>query len=100
MDSEIVEITTPDEKQPEEKQKTAEEINEAYKSEPWWYVIKIHTMIFQHLPVSRYQMLLLNAIRYDVRGFFILTFAYSSTLLRQVRFFGKNMGSNHLEVAC
>src|SRR3989338_4935539 len=45
-------------------------------------------------------MLFLHAIRYDVRGFFILTFAYRSTLLRQVRFFGKNMGSNHLEVAC
>ena len=32
--------------------KSAEEIAEAYKSEPWWY---------------------------DVRGFFILTFAYNST---------------------
>lgn len=53
--------------------KTQDEIAQAYKSEPWWY---------------------------DVRGFFILTFAYNSTLGQQLRFFGRNFGPNHLEVAC
>lgn len=53
--------------------KSQDEIAQAYKSEPWWY---------------------------DVRGFFILTFAYNSTLGQQLRFFGRNFGSNHLEVAC
>lgn len=53
--------------------KSRDEIAEAYKSEPWWY---------------------------DVRGFFILTFAYNSTLGSQLRFFGPNYGPNHLEVAC
>lgn len=53
--------------------KTRDEIAAAYSSPPWWY---------------------------DVRGFFILTFAYNSTLTRQVRFFASNMGANHLEVAC
>ncbi len=55
------------------KTKTREEIALAYKSEPWWY---------------------------DVRGFFILTFAYNSTLPEQLRFFGRNFGARHLEVAC
>ena len=53
--------------------KTREEIAVAYKSEPWWY---------------------------DVRGFFILTFAYNSTLTGQLRVFGPNLGARHLEVAC
>lgn len=53
--------------------KSRDEIAEAYKSEPWWY---------------------------DVRGFFILTFAYNSTLGSQLRFFGPNFGPRHLEVAC
>ena len=53
--------------------KTKEEIALAYVSEPWWY---------------------------DVRGFFILTFAYNSTLPAQLRFFGENFGENHLEAAC
>lgn len=53
--------------------KTKEEIAEAYVSEPWWY---------------------------DVRGFFILTFAYNSTLPAQLRFFAGNFGENHLEAAC
>jgi len=53
--------------------KTKEEIAQAYVSEPWWY---------------------------DVRGFFILTFAYNSTLPAQVRFFAGNFGENHLEAAC
>lgn len=53
--------------------KTRDEIAAAYRSEPWWY---------------------------DVRGFFILTFAYNSTLPAQLRFFGRNMGATHLEVAC
>lgn len=53
--------------------KTRDEIAQAYKSEPWWY---------------------------DLRGFFILTFAYNSTLPEQLRFFGANFGPRHLEVAC
>lgn len=53
--------------------KTRDEIALAYKSEPWWY---------------------------DVRGFFILTFAYNSTLGEMMRQFGNNVGSRHLEVAC
>lgn len=53
--------------------KTRDEIAQAYRSEPWWY---------------------------DVRGFFILTFAYNSTLPQQLRLFGGNIGPDHLEVAC
>lgn len=53
--------------------KSRDEIAEAYKSEPWWY---------------------------DIRGFFILTFAYNSTLGAQLRFFGPNFGKEHMEVAC
>ncbi len=53
--------------------KTKDEIALAYKSEPWWY---------------------------DVRGFFILTFAYNSTLPAQLAFFGPNFGPRHLELAC
>ena len=53
--------------------KSADEIAQAYSSEPWWY---------------------------DLRGFFILTFAYNSTLLKQIHLFGENMGRQHLEVAC
>lgn len=53
--------------------KSRDEIAAAYISEPWWY---------------------------DVRGFFILTFAYNSTLPEQLRFFGRNYGADHLEVAC
>lgn len=55
------------------KSKSRDEIAEAYSSPPWWY---------------------------DLRGFFILTFAYNSTLWNQIRFFGRNFGPNHLEVAC
>jgi ubiquinone/menaquinone biosynthesis C-methylase UbiE len=47
-------------------------VDQAYDSEPWWY---------------------------DGRGFLILTFAYRSTLPRQIRLFGHNMGSHHLEAA-
>jgi ubiquinone/menaquinone biosynthesis C-methylase UbiE len=54
-------------------EKTRDEIAAAYDSPPWWY---------------------------DVRGFFILTFAYNSTLTRQLRFFGANIGPEHLDVAC
>ena len=53
--------------------KTRDQIALAYKAEPWWY---------------------------DVRGFFILTFAYNSTLPAQLAFFGPNFGPRHLEVAC
>ncbi|MDT3677805.1 MAG: methyltransferase domain-containing protein [Burkholderiaceae bacterium] len=53
--------------------KSRDEIAEAYSAPPWWY---------------------------DVRGFFILTFAYNSTLWNQLRFFGPNFGPRHLEVAC
>ena len=58
---------------PDPSSKTPERISEAYSSAPWWY---------------------------DVRGFFILTFAYNSTLWNQLRFFGPNFGARHLEVAC
>ncbi len=53
--------------------KTPEEIAAAYDSPPLWY---------------------------DIRGFFILTFAYNSTLPRQLTFFGNNIGPSHLELAC
>ncbi len=53
--------------------KSKDQIAEAYRSDPWWY---------------------------DVRGFFILTFAYNSTLPAQLAFFGPNFGPRHLEVAC
>jgi ubiquinone/menaquinone biosynthesis C-methylase UbiE len=53
--------------------KTRDEIAEAYSSEPWWY---------------------------DWRGFFILTFAYNSTIGAQLRFFGPNFGADHIEIAC
>lgn len=53
--------------------KTKDEIAEAYSSEPWWY---------------------------DLRGFFILTFAYNSTITSQLRFFSRNFGTNHIEIAC
>jgi ubiquinone/menaquinone biosynthesis C-methylase UbiE len=47
-------------------------IAKAYDSPPWWY---------------------------DIRGFFILTFAYRSTLWEQVALFNRNMGQTHLEGA-
>lgn len=47
-------------------------VDVAYSSDPWWY---------------------------DLRGFLILTFAYRSTLPAQIRFFAKNIGPQHLEVA-
>jgi ubiquinone/menaquinone biosynthesis C-methylase UbiE len=53
--------------------KSRDDIAQAYRSEPWWY---------------------------DVRGFFILTFAYNNTLPAQLAFFGPNFGPRHLEVAC
>jgi ubiquinone/menaquinone biosynthesis C-methylase UbiE len=53
--------------------KSRDEIAAAYDSPSWWY---------------------------DVRGFFILTFAYNSTLGHQLRFFGPNFGTQHIEVAC
>lgn len=49
-----------------------EKIAQAYDSEPWWY---------------------------DVRGFFILTFAYRSTLGAQLKLFGESIGHQHLECA-
>ena len=55
------------------KTKSRDEIAAAYVSEPWWY---------------------------DLRGFFILTFAYNSTLWGQLGFFSRNFGARHLEVAC
>jgi len=45
---------------------------EAYQSPPWWY---------------------------DIRGFFILTFAYRDTLWSQINFFNRNIGRIHLEAA-
>ncbi len=53
--------------------KSRDDIAAAYDSPPWWY---------------------------DFRGFLILTFAYNSTLTRQLRLFGPNFGAEHLEVAC
>jgi hypothetical protein len=50
--------------------KSSDEIAQAYRSEPWWY---------------------------DVRGMFILTFAYNSTLGHQLRFFGPNYGPDTLK---
>jgi ubiquinone/menaquinone biosynthesis C-methylase UbiE len=53
--------------------KSRDDIAAAYDSPPWWY---------------------------DLRGFLILTFAYNSTLTRQLRLFAPNFGPEHLEVAC
>lgn len=53
--------------------KTRDEIAAAYDSPAWWY---------------------------DLRGFLILTFAYNSTLPRQLRLFSGNIGEQHLELAC
>jgi len=53
--------------------KSRDEIAAAYDSPAWWY---------------------------DARGFLILTFAYNSTLGSQLRLFGPNFGSEHIEVAC
>lgn len=53
--------------------KSRDEIAAAYSSPPWWY---------------------------DIRGFFILTFAYNNTVGSQLRWFGRNFGTRHLEVAC
>jgi ubiquinone/menaquinone biosynthesis C-methylase UbiE len=36
---------------------------------------------------------------YDIRGFFILTLSYRSTLGFQINFFGNNIKNDHLEVA-
>lgn len=53
--------------------KVREDVAKAYSSPPWWY---------------------------DIRGFFILLFAYNDSLSRQVRFFGRHFEHAHLEVAC
>ena len=53
--------------------KTRDEIAVAYRSPPWWY---------------------------DIRGFFVLTFAYNSTIGAQLRFFGPHFGRDHIEIAC
>lgn len=53
-------------------QQKLDKIEKAYSSEPWWY---------------------------DVRGFFILTFAYRSTIQKQIQLFSNNMKAKHLEVA-
>jgi ubiquinone/menaquinone biosynthesis C-methylase UbiE len=36
---------------------------------------------------------------YDIRGFFILTLSYNSTIWQQIGFFRRNISGNHLEVA-
>lgn len=36
---------------------------------------------------------------YDIRGFFILSFAYRNSIFRQLRFFSENMKEKHLECA-
>lgn len=53
--------------------KSQDEIAAAYSSPPWWY---------------------------NLRGFFILFFAYNSTVGSQLRLFGPNFGAQHLEAAC
>jgi ubiquinone/menaquinone biosynthesis C-methylase UbiE len=53
--------------------KTAEDIDEAYSSPPWWY---------------------------DLRGVCILTLTYKQTIDMVVKFFAKNIGNRHIEVAC
>jgi ubiquinone/menaquinone biosynthesis C-methylase UbiE len=58
---------------PNNRRKSSDDVAAAYDSPPWWY---------------------------DVRGFLILTFAYNTTLGRQLRFFGSNFGPKHIEVAC
>jgi len=68
-----LDVSPPETEKPSHmRQDALERIAAAYDSPPWWY---------------------------DVRGFFILTFAYRSTLGRQLRLFGRNMGPRHLEVA-
>ena len=37
---------------------------------------------------------------YDVRGFLIQSFAYNSSPGKLLRFFGRNIGPKHLEIAC
>jgi SAM-dependent methyltransferase len=37
---------------------------------------------------------------YDVRGFLTQCFAYNSSPGKQLRFFGRNFGPKHLEIAC
>lgn len=49
-----------------------DKVDQAYSAPPWWY---------------------------DVRGFFILTFAYRSSIFRQIKLFGDNMKESHLESA-
>jgi len=49
-----------------------DKIEKAYDSPPWWY---------------------------DIRGFFVLTFAYRSSLWSQIALFGNNIGPRHLEAA-
>jgi ubiquinone/menaquinone biosynthesis C-methylase UbiE len=51
---------------------TIEKVDQAYASPSWWY---------------------------DLRGLFILTFAYNSNLIQQIRFFNRNIKSKHLEAA-
>lgn len=51
----------------------AGDVARAYASPPWWY---------------------------DVRGLFILTFSYRTSLWSQLRFFAPRLGRRHLEVAC
>jgi molybdopterin/thiamine biosynthesis adenylyltransferase/ubiquinone/menaquinone biosynthesis C-methylase UbiE len=57
---------------PNQKSGAAKKIAQAYDSPSWWY---------------------------DIRGFFILTFAYQSTLWAQIHFFARNIREHHLEVA-
>jgi ubiquinone/menaquinone biosynthesis C-methylase UbiE len=53
----------------------------------------------QKLPDSTIRAYSDPAWLYDIRGFFILTFAYHDTLWRQIQFFNKNMGTIHAEFA-
>lgn len=60
------------EKQSKVETTEVDKIDKAYSTEPWYY---------------------------DLRGLFILTFSYRSTLPEQIRLFAGNMGPQHLEVA-
>lgn len=60
------------EQKPKPKFVSTGKVAKAYDSPPWWY---------------------------DIRGFFILTFAYQSTLWSQIRFFARFISGRHLEVA-
>lgn len=72
MENEMSQLLQKTEEAEENKPVPPIPVDLAYASEPWWY---------------------------DARGFLILTFAYRSTLLAQLRLFSQNISDEHLEVA-